>query len=304
MFTFVAGLVSCWMACVSCKQTSQAGELPDIEYNLLDYENLPWTVERTFVINLLRSEDRAENMRDQLNFMKIPFEFINAVDGKEIKKRYVQARNEANISDIVNEDRIPQDLHAYDPQNKTTIDIWDFGALACGMSHLKAYLRIIDYVNSAEGQNGPFLILEDDVAFDIKFKFVVPVYLNHVYRFDPTWDIFAIGYCGSGNPMPGYENDGYVSRSLGFACLHAYILRNAAAAKKIYDATIMHEEIIRIDEDLGWARYAKSLQIRAFIVFDNDIVVQNRSMFGSEIAGSDPIPQPAINRIPFEWLRG
>lgn len=106
------------------------------------------------VISLIRSQDRREVIASRLRELNLDFEFIDAVDGKEL--------NTATIQVIQNAQRATRDYGR-------TIGATE---IACAMSHTKAYESLL--ASDAAGS----IILEDDAIIDPKFKGFVAWLLN------------------------------------------------------------------------------------------------------------------------------
>lgn len=98
---------------------------------------------RTFVLNLKRSFDRRKYMQELLKDFPYPWEFFEAVDGREIK----------NLSEVYNEKKA---IHFYGKALTR-------GEVGCALSHLGIYKKMIDEnIDKA-------LILEDDIILEKYF---------------------------------------------------------------------------------------------------------------------------------------
>lgn len=107
---------------------------------------------KTFVVNLKRSFDRRKYMQDLLKDFPYPWEFFEAVDGREIK----------NLSEVYNETKA---IHFY---GKALTQ----GEVGCALSHLGIYKKMIDEnIDKA-------LIFEDDVIFEKNFLTVFDILKN------------------------------------------------------------------------------------------------------------------------------
>lgn len=102
---------------------------------------------RIFVVNLKRSSERREYMQKLLKDFPYPWEFFEAVDGKEIK----------NLSKVYSEKKA---MHFY---GKGLTQ----GEVGCALSHLAIYKKMVDENIDAA------LILEDDIIIEKDFLEVV-----------------------------------------------------------------------------------------------------------------------------------
>lgn len=104
---------------------------------------------KTFVVNLKRSLDRRKYMQALLKDFPYPWEFFEAVDGREIK----------NLSEVYNETKA---IH-FSGKALTR------GEVGCALSHLDIYKKMIDEnIDKA-------LILEDDIILEKKFLELITV---------------------------------------------------------------------------------------------------------------------------------
>lgn len=98
---------------------------------------------KTFVVNLKRSLDRRRYMQALLKDFPYPWEFFEAVDGREIK----------NLNEVYNEKKA---IHFYGKALTR-------GEVGCALSHLGIYKKMIDEnIDKA-------LILEDDIILEKNF---------------------------------------------------------------------------------------------------------------------------------------
>lgn len=98
---------------------------------------------KTFVVNLKRSLDRRKYMQTLLKDFPYPWEFFEAVDGREIK----------NLNEVYNEKKA---IHFYGKALTR-------GEVGCALSHLGIYKKMIDEnIDKA-------LILEDDIILEKNF---------------------------------------------------------------------------------------------------------------------------------------
>jgi glycosyl transferase family 25 len=110
---------------------------------------------KAFVINLERAKDRRRHILRQLEKHKLDYEFIDAVDGKQMGQEEIE-----QLCDLEEVKRRPQ---------KLTV-----GALGCALSHYKAHQKILnENLDMA-------LVLEDDMVFLDSFKDVLEEIKNHI----------------------------------------------------------------------------------------------------------------------------
>ena len=104
---------------------------------------------KTILINLKREKERLEFMTNQLNGLKILFERLEAINGKE----YLE--NGGNEYD--------EESALKNHYSKLTN-----GEIGCALSHKRCYQK---FLNDPEYKNTKYLlILEDDVELDKNFK--------------------------------------------------------------------------------------------------------------------------------------
>ncbi|QBF83154.1 glycosyltransferase family 25 protein [Shewanella maritima] len=104
---------------------------------------------KVFVINLASSAERLKHITEQLGKFQVPFERIDAVDGRKLSDEEIEKYS-------------PQSLvqqHYFRPLNK--------GEVGCSLSHQKAWQKILD-------DDLDFaIILEDDIYLKDNFKSIV-----------------------------------------------------------------------------------------------------------------------------------
>jgi glycosyl transferase family 25 len=123
---------------------------------------------KAFVINLERAVERRRHILRQLKKHKLNYEFVEAVDGKQISQEELK-----RLWDLEEARRRPR---------KLTI-----GALGCALSHNNAYQKILDENLSMA------LVLEDDVIFSNGFKDV----LEEVKKYIQTNEVILLHFFGS-----------------------------------------------------------------------------------------------------------
>lgn len=102
-----------------------------------------------YVINLPRSQDRAQRMRQRLEDLGLSFQFIEAIDGQNLSQ---------------------QERAHYDPRPREKQGIAQLlnAEVACVLSHRKAWRALLD-------TQAPFaLFLEDDVELHTEMPTILP----------------------------------------------------------------------------------------------------------------------------------
>ncbi|CAF2818058.1 unnamed protein product [Rotaria sp. Silwood2] len=154
---------------------SQAYLLPIPRTSLI---NIPLSKEKTkfgldeiYVINLVRRMDRRERLQATFDILNMSVRFFDAVDGKyAIDQTYLE---NLNVRLLPNYE---------DPYNQRPMN---YGELGCFFSH---YFIWQDMIKN-EYSNG-ILILEDDVRFDVYFKYKLEKILSNRSL---DWDILYLG---------------------------------------------------------------------------------------------------------------
>ena len=113
---------------------------------------------KIYVINMKTSTDRKNHMKKILNNNNLNYEFIEAVNGKELDTNYVNSITKDKLRDLSR------------------------GEVGCFLSHKKVYKKFLD---SGEDY---CLILEDDIQICKKF-------VNEINKCLSQLNIFDIFYC-------------------------------------------------------------------------------------------------------------
>lgn len=100
---------------------------------------------KIYCINLERSQDRRRKMQSQFDRLLIPFEFINAVDGRTL--------SDEKIATVYDKWRT-RFCHGKDLSR---------GEIGCVLSHIEFYRKVI-------ADNAPGFLFEDDVKLDSDVK--------------------------------------------------------------------------------------------------------------------------------------
>jgi glycosyl transferase, family 25 len=107
---------------------------------------------RAYVINLARSSDRRAHITDEMTKAGLDYEFITAVDGRDL--------------DLQDSNIIDPSLIARNP--------FPAGTAGCALSHLRAYKKIV-----ADGSDQA-LILEDDVTLPANLGALLDAVADHL----------------------------------------------------------------------------------------------------------------------------
>ncbi|EKT57307.1 glycosyltransferase family 25 protein [Providencia sneebia] len=153
----------------------------------------------TFIINLSERNDRKKFMLDQLNNLKLDYQFIEAIDGRKLSG---------------------------DEINKVALNFKDSyltkGEIGCALSHLKVYKKIIDEKIDIA------LILEDDAILPSNIETII----NEIKAIDNNQkpNIYLLSNAKKFIKNEKLSNNIYRIKDASAA--HAYII-NAKAAKNL-----------------------------------------------------------------------
>jgi GR25 family glycosyltransferase involved in LPS biosynthesis len=130
---------------------------------------------KAYCINLERAKERRENSEKQYQQLGIDFEFITAVDGKSLTDQEIQEMD-------YDEGAAKRLRNIQQSRGLSRME------MACSLSHLKAYRKIVeDKISIA-------LISEDDVVFNFKKDYLE----NLIKELPENWEIcflFHRGLC-------------------------------------------------------------------------------------------------------------
>ncbi|WP_340613788.1 glycosyltransferase family 25 protein [Xenorhabdus thailandensis] len=161
---------------------------------------------KIFVINLEKDIERKKSIQEQLQNLKLDFEFINAIYGKNLNKEQLQ-----------------ETCPCFEKMTLT------LGELGCSLSHLNAYKKIIDH------QIPISLILEDDASLNTNLKNVLSSLERHPMTLSSTPYVFLLSktneYFDSFKKKLGDSH--HIVSVIDAACTHGYAL-NLSAASKLY----------------------------------------------------------------------
>ncbi len=180
---------------------------------------------QTFVINLDRAPLRMQSIAHQLDALKIPFQRIRAIDGRNLTAEHITLFNKAEF----------HRKHGMEPLN---------GEIGCYLSHL---LAIQTFVAS----NADFaLILEDDILITDRLPAALTGLIAHANR----WDMVKLSAIHSGTPQtyleiaPNQFLSVMLSRCTGAS---AYLINRKAAQsylKQLLPMALPYDHVF----DQGW----------------------------------------------------
>ena len=227
-----------------------------------------------YLINLDRRTERLQNFIPQIDYLKLPYKRLSAVDGKKLQQ-YLK-------KELVYDYKFhPDTLLRFDwlvhPSSLGLV--WDFGAIGCWQSHLQSYFAILENYKKTL-VDGPVLIFEDDVYLD---KDMPEVIKNSLSLLPDNWDIFYIGY--TLNPPCLHDVTKNICRAYDIVGAHSYIVNGSKSAKKMIDMVNLMENTV-IDYALRWF-YEKNLY--AYILHEQ-VVMQDTRGFKSDIPLTPKVP--------------
>jgi collagen beta-1,O-galactosyltransferase len=128
-------------------------------------------LDEIYVVNLARRTDRRQRLQATFDTLNMSVRFFDAIDGKTtIDQDYLERMNVRLLPNYE------------DPYNRRPMN---YGELGCFFSHYSIWQDMIehDYANG-------ILILEDDVRFDVYFKYKLDKILSNRSL---DWDILFLG---------------------------------------------------------------------------------------------------------------
>jgi GR25 family glycosyltransferase involved in LPS biosynthesis len=271
-----------------------------------------------YLINLKRRSDRLFSLKLHFSVLNLPYERVEGVDGPTIRD-YSMFNEPVDYSNIHPNTSYPvRQLFEKEGRNYRF-----YGEFGCWQSHLQVYFHIAENgfkANSIAGvKDGPYLIVEDDIQFELSFSFYLSHVLNDLLPSD--WELLVLGYhnlkCfdkklqervmknnlignnGEGKEKENQEKkDGFlaVCSTAYFWCTHGYILRNSAVARKLiqysnvpYAHSPDYSFIQKADN--YWLPLFENGTIKAYGVLPQPLIFQDRKTYGSDIADSGKIKQ-------------
>lgn len=243
------------------------------------------TIQDIYVINLDRRTDRLASVKKQLDALSLPFIRFPAIDGRVVAE-LTDGKKGLTNKDLGWHPAVrfkTDDMHLrIDEENEG-----QWGRFGCWQSHLQVYLTAIDRAKSTKN-DGPFLVLEDDVLIDADMPYLVK---QAVDTLPSNWEFFAIGHLFSSCSKVVSRFACQASRIIGG---QGYIVRDSKAAAKLVDMS--NTENFQI-ADLLWLDAMDRGDLHAFMILPSSIIQQDRDSFGSDIPSSPGIPPPNLRLI-------
>ena len=155
--------------------------------NLVDYPPLPASahiapvppsppdslgVDKVFVINLVRRPERRERMRAALKLLRVEYEMLAAVDGRQINESYLEELEVKMLPGW------------RDPWGARAIT---YGEIGCFLSHYFIWERVVRENLST------VIVLEDDIRFMAGFRGNLKAMLEEVDSLSLNWDLIYLG---------------------------------------------------------------------------------------------------------------
>ena len=155
--------------------------------NLVDYPPLPASahltplpppppdsmgVDKIFVINLVRRQERRDRMRAALKLLRVEYELFDAVDGKQINESYLEALQVKMLPGW------------RDPWGSRSIT---YGEIGCFLSHYFIWERVV------KGNLSTVIVLEDDIRFMPGFRSKFDAIMEEVKSLSLEWDLIYLG---------------------------------------------------------------------------------------------------------------
>jgi len=210
-----------------------------------------------YLVNLKQRPDRLEHMIEYLNCAYyLNFTLFSAIHGKTLNALYSENKTMPEISPesklnytlvrqaVINEmEKQKVDLENLENYRKVNIsnacrgpecvylsDVWN--EVGCWQSHLHVYFQIRDKI-LAEGNDGPVLILEDDIMFadhfQTRLKYILP-------RLPNDWELFVAGHCFLKCDNSTIIRDlPEVCKVEEFSCTHGYFVRDLKTVLRLID---------------------------------------------------------------------
>ena len=212
-----------------------------------------------FLINLDTSPDRLSNFMTQMNYLRLPFKRLSAVDGKKIKE-FLNSKS-ANLYNFHPDTLFRLDwLH---PSQKS-ISESEFEAIGWWQSHLQTYFAILENYKKTL-IDGPVLIFEDDVILDKSMPDIIKQSLPQIPN---DWDLFFIGYTSLPSCLEDVTETVYKANDI--IGTHANIVNGHRAAKKLIDM-INLMEATAIDYIL---RFYYEEDLNAYVLYPNPVALK------------------------------
>lgn len=183
---------------------------------------------KCYIINLERCPNKKENMINRLKYIYplIPYEIINAVDGRNINEEYMKYNNYSILEEWK------------DPSNNRKLTL---GEIGCSLSHYNIYKTIL------KNKDEYAIILEDDAILVDNFYDKINTIINNLKNIE-DWDMLYLGRkkIDDKEEIEVYEN--IYESSYSYWCI-GYIVNKRFCEKVTSDKGFLRN-IIPIDEYL------------------------------------------------------
>ncbi|GEM_PF-2811806 len=126
---------------------------------------------KILIINLKRSADRREAISKNLDALNLQYEFVDAIDGIDLSKDFIEKVNNQ-----------PGSFKTSYGRDMT------LGETGASLSHLKTYQLIVEKKYSFS------LVLEDDAGFDERLKIFLEK-ISENTSLQKNFDLVLLGYC-------------------------------------------------------------------------------------------------------------
>ena len=179
---------------------------------------------KLYIINLKHRTDNRKEMKGKLAYLDLPYEFIDAVYGKDLPDNYFE-QNGIKINSTFR-----------NPYTNSTITK---GEIGCALSHYNAWKRAME-----EGVKYP-IIMEDDIEFTADFIKV----LNDLVKNPPNFDVIYLSrkLIGTDNGVHSKINDTHNLVNMGFSYwLNAYMLTQKSVKALVNSGFL--KNLIVVDE--------------------------------------------------------
>lgn len=238
-----------------------------------------WTIKKTMVLNMNSAKERMRDMVYQLKILNIPYERFEAVDREKLSMLIEDKKGDPAATLSPNLDsRITQRLGSFHGNRRYQglSRGGGLGVAGCAFSHMLMMLSVIDMP-----EDGPALILEDDVAFDHDFKKILQENIDILDKTRPDWELFLPGFC-YGRARDHITSDRKLARAGSVQCTHAYVVRNKMVAQKLFDYADGHTSNL-LPSDMVFYYLIGAGQLEAYMYNPNNIAIQNRDRHRSDI---------------------
>jgi len=129
-------------------------------------------LDKVFMINLERRDDRAKRMKYNLDMLGISYDWIPAVDGSKLNSNYLEKMGVKML---------PEFSEPYHGRAMT------FGEIGCFLSHYQIWQDMIT-------QNSELvLVLEDDIKFEPFFVSKLQHLIKELKSLEGDWDLVFLG---------------------------------------------------------------------------------------------------------------